>query len=57
MQQTGVADESTLRAWLNDQGVTGYPQMLLVMERLGYPDYLEATADELIDRQYADPGR
>jgi predicted transport protein len=31
--------------------------MLLVMERFGYPDYLQATADELIDGQYADrPG-
>ncbi len=28
--------------------------MLLVMERFGYPDYLQATADELIDGQYAD---
>jgi hypothetical protein len=28
--------------------------MLLVMERFGYPDFLLATADELIDGQYAD---
>lgn len=34
--------------------MTGYPQMLLVMERFGYPDYLQATAEELIDRQYTD---
>jgi hypothetical protein len=47
-------DEPSLRAWLSDRGVTGYPAMLLVMERFGYPDYLEATADELIDGQYAD---
>src|SRR5437870_12114843 len=33
---------------------SGYPQMLLVMERLGYPDFLLASADELIDGQYAD---
>ena len=52
--ETGIADEPTLRAWLTNNGVTGYPQMLLVMERLGYPDYLEATADELIDAQYVD---
>jgi len=52
----GFGDESTLRAWLTSQGVTGYPQMLLVMERFGYPDYLQATADELIDGQYADRG-
>jgi hypothetical protein len=47
-------DESTLRAWLSEQGVTGYAQMLLVMERFGYPDFLLATADALIDGQYAD---
>ena len=39
------------------QGVTGYPQMLLVMERFGYPDYLRATPDELVEGQYRDrPG-
>ncbi|HEY7067094.1 MAG TPA: DUF5655 domain-containing protein [Chloroflexota bacterium] len=48
------ADEAALRAWLAEQSVTGYPQMLLVMERFGYPDFLTATADELIDGQYAD---
>lgn len=47
-------DEATLRAWLSEQGVTGYPQMLLVMERFGYPDYLRATADELVEGQYRD---
>lgn len=46
--------EPELRAWLTSQGVIGYPQMLLVMERFGYPDYLLAGADELIDGQYAD---
>ena len=50
----GFEDEKTLREWLSEQGVTGYPQMLLVMERFGYPDYLQATADELIDGQYED---
>lgn len=48
------ADEQELRAWLSGQGVTGYPQMLLVMETFGYPDYLLAGADELIEGQYAD---
>ena len=49
--------EASLRAWLAEQGVTGYPQMLLVMERFGYPDFLLAGADELIEGQYADrPG-
>jgi hypothetical protein len=52
--EQGSQDEASLRAWLTQQGVTGYPQMLLVMERFGYPDYLQATADELIDGQYAD---
>src|SRR5438445_7964113 len=47
-------DEDELRAWLTKQGVTGYAQSLLVMERFGYPDFLLATADELIDGQYAD---
>jgi hypothetical protein len=32
----------------------GYPQMLLVMERFGYPDYLLKPSDQLIDEQYAD---
>jgi hypothetical protein len=48
------ADEPSLRSWLTEQGVTGYPQMLLVMERFGYPDFLVASADALIDGQYAD---
>lgn len=47
-------DEASLRAWLAEQGVTGYPAMLLVMERFGYPDYLIASVDELIEGQYAD---
>jgi uncharacterized protein DUF5655 len=47
-------DEQSLRAWLTGQGVTGYAQTLLVMERFGYPDFLVASADQLIDGQYAD---
>jgi hypothetical protein len=47
-------DEQHLRAWLTQQGVTGYAQSFLVMERLGYPDFLLASADELIQGQYAD---
>ncbi len=54
VRQTGIDDEPTLRAWLTEQGVTGYPLMMLVMERLGYPDFLTASADDLIDGQYAD---
>ena len=50
----GFTDEQQLRAWLSAQGVTGYAQSLLVMERFGYPDFLLASADELIEGQYAD---
>jgi Family of unknown function (DUF5990)/Domain of unknown function (DUF5655) len=52
--ETGLADEPSLRAWLAEQGVTGYAQALLVWERFGYPDFLTADADELINGQYAD---
>jgi hypothetical protein len=47
-------DEQALRAWLAEQGVTGYAQSLLVWERFGYPDFLQSSADELIQGQYAD---
>ena len=47
-------DEALLRAWLSERGITGYQQMLLVMETFGYPDYLLASADGLIEAQYAD---
>jgi hypothetical protein len=49
-----LGDERSLRAWLTCQGVTGYAQSLLVMERFGYPDFVLASADQLIDQQYAD---
>jgi Domain of unknown function (DUF5655) len=48
------ADSRSLEAWLAQQGVTGYAQQLLVMERFGYPDFVTASADKLIDAQYAD---
>ncbi|XVS61349.1 DUF5655 domain-containing protein [Actinosynnema sp. CA-299493] len=51
---SGLDNECDLRLWLRDQGVTGYPQMLLVMERFGYPDLLSASSDALVDAQYAD---
>ena len=41
-------------AWLTKEGVTGYAQSLLVMERFGYPEFLLASSDELVDGQYAD---
>ena len=47
-----LRDERDLRAWLSRHGVTGYARQLLVMERFGYPDFVRATADELIERQY-----
>jgi hypothetical protein len=57
VRESGKDDEASLRKWLEGKGVTGYPAMLLVMERFGYPDYLQASADELIEGQYADrPG-
>ncbi len=54
IRERDFAGEDALRAWLTAQGVTGYPAMLLVMERFGYPDFLLATADELLEGQYAD---
>lgn len=54
VRDSGRSDEASLRAWLSEMGVTGYPAMLLVMERFGYPDYLQASADDLIENQYAD---
>ncbi len=53
-QRSGAGDEASLREWLQGHGVTGYQQMLLVMERFGYPDFLLASADELLDQQYGD---
>jgi len=47
------ADEPALRSWLATCGVDGYPQTLLVWESFGYPDFLLASADELVDAQYA----
>jgi len=54
VRATGLETEAELRAWLAERDITGYAQMLLVMERFGYPDFLTATADELVDAQYAD---
>ncbi|NUT52287.1 MAG: hypothetical protein HOV94_34080 [Saccharothrix sp.] len=55
---SGVDNECDLRVWLRDQGVTGYPQLLLVMERFGYPDFMSASrgvpAVGLVQAQYAD---
>ena len=50
----GPGEESALRKWLEERGVTGYARSLLIRERFGYPEFLTATADALIDGQYAD---
>jgi hypothetical protein len=52
--EQGLADVPSLRAWLTQQGVTGYAQTLLVMERFGYPAFITASAEQLLDAQYAD---
>lgn len=54
IRAAGLDDKDSLRAWLTGQGVTGYPQSILVMERFGYPDFFLASAEQLIDGQYAD---
>ncbi len=54
IRKEALKDEKSLRAWLTSKGVTGYAQNMLVMERFGYPDFLLASADELIDGKYAD---
>jgi hypothetical protein len=54
IQTQHLKDEKALRMWLTQQGVTGYAQNLLVMERFGYPDFMQASAGELIQGQYAD---
>src|SRR5690242_5006568 len=54
IQELNFNDEKSLREWLTQQGVTGYAQSILIMERFGYPDFFLASADELIDGQYAD---
>lgn len=54
IRRAELKDESELRTWLAAKRITGYAQKLLVMERFGYPDFLLASADELVDGQYAD---
>lgn len=46
-------DESALRRWLNDQDVTGYAQMLLVIERFG-DSVMPPPSDEMVDALFAD---
>jgi hypothetical protein len=49
-----LADERKLTAWLADHGVTGNAKQLLVMEWFGYPDFVTASARELVEAQYVD---
>src|SRR5262245_1779449 len=49
-----VSGCAPLRTWLSKNGVTGYPQQLLVMERFGYPGHVLASGTRLIADQYAD---
>jgi hypothetical protein len=50
----GLPDRPSITAWLAERGITGYAAMLLRYEQLGYPDFMTATADSLVDGQYAD---
>jgi hypothetical protein len=54
VRNSGLPTEPEVRAWLTERGVTGYGQMVLVMERFGYPDFFTATPDSLIEGQYAE---
>lgn len=50
----GPDDEAGLKAWLAGQGVTGYAASLLARERFGYPAWMTASAEQLIEDQYRD---
>jgi hypothetical protein len=54
ISQQSFTDEQSLRRWLAQQGVNGYAQSLLVMEKFGYPDFMQASANDLVDGQYVD---
>lgn len=41
--QGGLDDEAAPRIWLASEGITGYQQMLLVMERFSYPAFFLAA--------------
>lgn len=54
LREAGLTDRPTVTAWLAERGISGYAAMLLRYEQLGYPDFMTATADSLVDAQYAD---
>jgi hypothetical protein len=45
-------DKAALAAWLSSQGVDGYAQDVLIMERFGYPDWVTTSGAELVNAQY-----
>lgn len=51
---SGIDNEPELRTWLKERGRGRQSQMLLVMERLGYPEFLTASAEDLVEGQYSD---
>jgi hypothetical protein len=54
VRDAALPDRPAITAWLAERGITGYSAMLLRYEQLGYPDFMTATADSLVDAQYAD---
>jgi len=54
IKKARLSSPDSLRTWLTERGVTGYARSLLVMEQFGYPDFFLASAEKLIEAQYAD---
>lgn len=52
VKKEAPSTRSGVTAWLSEQGVEGYGRTILLMERFGYPEWLTAGADELVDAQY-----
>jgi hypothetical protein len=53
IRESAPTNRMALYDWLTGQGITGYPRMLLGYEHFGYPEFMVASADELIESQYA----
>jgi hypothetical protein len=54
VQRQRLRSEDAARKWLTAQGVEGYPRNLVLMECFGYPDFMTASATELVEGQYGD---
>ncbi|WP_227878525.1 DUF5655 domain-containing protein [Arthrobacter dokdonensis] len=54
VRHAALPSEAAIRAWLTDNGVTGYAQSPVMWELFGYPDFFLKDAAELLDGQYAD---